>query len=114
MMFSGEAAQLLRIHLTEGRAFQGRPLHEAILDRCRAMGIAGASVFRGLEGFGETAEVHRHRTLSRDQPLSIVIVDEPARISRLIPELESMMDSGVIAISDVKARRVTRDKPGQA
>lgn len=108
-MFSHEAAQLLRIHLTEGRLFQGQPLHEAIVARCRSIGIAGATVFRGLEGFGETAELHRHRALGHDQPLVIVIVDEPARIARLVPELESMMQSGVIAISDVRVRRVTRD-----
>lgn len=113
-MFRGETAQLLRIHLTEERSFEGRPLHEAILDRCRALGIAGATVFRGLEGFGETAEVHGRRTLVRDRPLAIVVVDEPARIAKLIPELESMMDSGVIAISEVRARRVTKLRPDQA
>lgn len=113
-MFRAEAAQLLRIHLTEGRVFEGQPLHEAILARCRALGIAGATVFRGIEGFGENAEVHRHHTFEFDQPLEIVIVDEAARISQLVPQLESMMPSGVIAISDVKARRVTKGKPDQA
>jgi uncharacterized protein len=113
-MFSGEAAQLVHIHLNEGRVFAGQPLHEAILARCRALGIAGATVFRGIEGFGETAEVHRARPLGHDQPLEIVIVDEAIRVSQLVPELEGMMQSGVIAISDVKARRVTKDKSGQA
>jgi uncharacterized protein len=113
-VFNGEAAQLLRIHLAEGRVFQGQPLHEAILARCRAVGIAGATVFRGLEGFGENAELHRRRTLDHDQPLVIVIVDEASRIARLVPELESMMQSGVIAISDVKARRVSGGRPYHA
>ncbi len=111
-MFDGEIAQLLRIHLAEGRVFEGQPLHEAILARCRVLGIAGATVFRALEGFGDNAELHRRG--AHDQPLVIVIVDEAGRIARLIPELESMMHSGVIAISDVKARRVAKDKPGQA
>lgn len=113
-MFSGETAQLLRIHLTEGRIFEGQPLHEAILARCRALGIAGATVFRGIEGFGDNAELHRHHMLEHDQPLEIVVVDEASRIAQLVPELEAMMHSGVIAISDVKARRVTKGKPGQA
>lgn len=103
-----ENAKLLRIHFSEGKAVQGKPLLESIIDKCRGLGIAGASVFRGLEGFGETAEVHRHRVLHPDLPVVIVIVDEAARLARLIPEVESMMDSGLIAISDVKARRVTR------
>lgn len=109
-MLNGETAQLLRIHLTEGQTFEGKPLQEAILAKCREQGIAGATVFRGLEGFGETAEVHRHRALNSDQPLVIVVVDEPARLARLIPEVEAIMHSGLIAISDVTARRVTRSK----
>ena len=109
-MLNDQTAQLLRIHLTEGRTFEGKPLHEAILTKCREQGIAGATVFRGLEGFGETAEVHRHRALHSDQPLVIVVVDEPARLARLIPEVEAIMQSGLIAISDVTARRVTRSK----
>jgi len=112
-MFSGEAAQLLHIHLNEGRVFEGQPLHEAILARCRALGIAGATVFRGLEGFGHTAEIHRHHTLGSDQPLEIMIVDDAARISKLVPGLETMMQSGVIALSEVKARRVTKNRTGQ-
>jgi PII-like signaling protein len=106
-MPKGEAAQLLRIHLTEGRTIEGTPVHEAILTKCRELGVAGATVFRGLEGFGETAEVHRHRLLHSDQPLVIVIVDEPARLARLIPEVEAIMHTGLIAISDVTALRVT-------
>jgi hypothetical protein len=112
-MLNGEPAQLLRIHIHEGRIFEGKPVHEAILAKCRELGIAGATVFRGLEGFGETGEVHRHRALHSDQPLVIVIVDEPSRLSRLIPEIEAIMHSGVIAISDVTARRITRgNTPG--
>ena len=103
-----KSARLLRIHFSEGKVFQGKPLQESIIGKCRELGIAGASVFRGLEGFGETAEMHRRRVLHPDLPLVIVIVDEAAKLARLIPEVERMMDSGLIAISDVKARRVTR------
>jgi hypothetical protein len=103
-----EDAKLLRVHFSEGKTFRGKPLHESIIGKCREFGIAGASVFRGLEGFGETAEVHRHRVLHPDLPVVIVIVDEAGKLARLIPEVESMMDSGLIAISDVRARRVSR------
>lgn len=113
-MLNGDSAQLLRIHVTEGRTFEGTPVHEAIIIKCRELGIAGATVFRGLEGFGETAEVHRDRMFQSDQPLVIVIVDEPARISQLIPEVESILHSGLIAVSGVMARRVRRSQTPEA
>jgi len=102
------AMKLLRIHLTEGKSFQGKPLHEAILGRCRELGIAGATVFRGVEGYGETAEVHRHRGLHGDLPLVIVIVDEAANLSGLVEELGRMLPSGLLAMSDVRVRRVRK------
>ena len=96
-------AKLLRLHFGEADRWQGKPLYEAIVDRCRALGIAGATVFRGLEGFGETAELHHRR---HDHPIVVNIVDTPESIARLIPELEAMLDSGVIAVSDVETIRI--------
>jgi PII-like signaling protein len=96
-------AKLLRLHFGEADRYQGKPLYEAIVDRCRALGIAGATVFRGLEGFGETAELHRRR---HDHPIVVNIVDTPESIARLIPELEAMLDTGVIAVSDVETIRI--------
>jgi PII-like signaling protein len=110
-MLNGEAAKLLRIHLSEGDARDGMLMHEAILGKCHELGIAGATVFRGLEGYGETAEVHRHRLLHHDQPLVIVVVDDAAKLSLLIPEVEAMMQSGMMAMSDVKALRVKKSPP---
>lgn len=104
-------AKLLRIHLSEGDKRSGRPLYEAIVDKCRELGIAGATVFRGLEGFGETADVHRHHLLLHDQPILIVIVDEAEALSRLIPEVEAMMVSGMMALSDVRTIRVNKSSP---
>ncbi len=106
-------AKLLRIHLSEGDRYQGRKTYEAILQKCREAGVAGATVFRGLEGFGETAEIHRGRHLLRpDQPIVIVVVDEASRIMAVIPEIERMMESGMLALSDVTARRVVKQDQG--
>ena len=53
-------AKLLRLHFGESDRYKGKPLYEAIVNRCKELKIAGATVIRGLEGYGETAEIHRH------------------------------------------------------
>jgi hypothetical protein len=53
-------AKLLRLHFGESDQYQGKPLYEAIVNRCKELKIAGATVLRGLEGYGESAEIHRH------------------------------------------------------
>jgi PII-like signaling protein len=104
-------AKLLRLHFAESDRRGGRPLYEAIVDRCKELGIAGATVFRGLEGFGDTAELHRRRLLHRDEPIVVTVVDTPENIARLIPEIEPMLDTGVIAVSDVEAIRIETPPP---
>ena len=81
-------AKLLRLHFSEGDEFGGQPLYEAVVQRCKELRIAGATVFRGLEGFGETAEMHRHHVIRKDQPIVVTIVDSAENLERLIPELE--------------------------
>jgi PII-like signaling protein len=105
-------AKLLRLHFSESDRYNGKPLYEAIVHRCRELKIAGATVFRGLEGYGETAEIHRHRLARRDQPIVVTIVDTPENLERLIPEVEEMMDTGMIATSDVEYMRI--EKPPTA
>lgn len=104
-------ARLLRIHISESDRFQGKPLYEAIVAKCRELKIAGATVFRGLEGYGESAELHRSHLARHDQPILITIVDTGENLSRLIPVVEEMMDTGLIAISDVRAVRVRKKVP---
>src|SRR5260370_18183828 len=102
----GQPANLLRIHCSESDRYKGKPLYEAIVEQCRQHKIAGATVFRGLEGFGETAEIHRPHLLARDQPIVITIVDSAENLEGLIPAIEQMMDTGVIAMSDVDIKRI--------
>jgi PII-like signaling protein len=107
-MPKAEPAKLLRIHIAESDRFEGKPLYEAIVTRCREMKIAGATVFRGLEGFGESAELHRPHLGHRDQPILITIVDTAENIARLLPVIEPMIDTGLIAISDVEVIRIQK------
>lgn len=102
-------AKLLRAHLSEADTYNGRPLHEAIVSKCRDLKIAGATVFRGLEGYGETAEIHRRHLVAHDQPVIVVVVDTPESIARLQPILEDMMSNGMIAVSNVEMIRVGQE-----
>ena len=105
-------AKLLRLHFGESDQYNGKPLYEVIVNRCKELKIAGATVFRGLEGYGETAEIHRHRLIRKDQPIVVTIVDTAENLGRLIPEVEEMMDTGMIATSDVDYMRI--EKPPTA
>lgn len=100
--------KILRLHFSEGRHYNGKPLHEAIVGKCIEMHIAGATVFRGLEGYGETAEIHRRHMMGHDQPIVIVVIDSAERIAELLPAVKGMMDTGMIALSDGEAVRVER------
>jgi len=69
-----------------------------------------ATVFRGLEGYGETAEIHRAHWIGHDQPIVVTIVDTAENLARLLPVVEEMVDKGLIATSDVECIRVQKSK----
>lgn len=103
-------AKLLRVHISESDRAGHKPLYEAIVAKCREMKIAGATVFRGLEGYGETGEMHRAHLMRRDQPILISIVDTAENIDRLIPAIEQMMNTGIMAESEVSVIRVQKKR----
>jgi PII-like signaling protein len=103
-------ARLLRVHISELDRLNEKPLYEAIVTKCREMKIAGATVLRGLEGYGGSTEMHKGHVVRNDRPILISIVDTAENIERLIPEIEQMIDTGMMAASDVQMIRV-RKKP---
>jgi PII-like signaling protein len=111
-MQTAKPAKLLRLHFNESHQYKGKPLYEAIVNKCMDLKIAGATVLRGIEGFGETAEIHRRHVVHSDRPIVVTIVDTGENISRLIPAVEEMMDTGLIAISDVEYIRFQKTAPG--
>lgn len=111
-MQTAKKAKLLRLHFSESAQYGGKPLYEAVVNRCKELKIAGATVFRGLEGYGETAAIHRHHVLRKEQPIIVTIVDSEENLARLIPELEQMMDTGMIAMSDVEYLRIQKTPAG--
>ncbi len=101
-----QPAKLLRLHFTERDRYGGKPLYEAIFDKCQEMGIAGATVYRGLEGYGDTAEIHRPHMIAHDLPILMHIIDSEENVGKLLPIVEEMMDKGLIATSDVTILRI--------
>jgi hypothetical protein len=100
----------MRLHISERHRYKGRPLYEAIVEKCLELKIAGATVLRGLEGYGEKAQIHRSHLLTHDLPVIITIVDSAENIDRLAPMVEEMMETGLIAVSDVQIRRIQKSK----
>jgi PII-like signaling protein len=97
-------AKLLRIHFGEDDKWKGQPLYKAIVAKCRELDMAGATVYRGLEGYGASTLIHRSHlfSVSPDAPIMVSIVDSEEKIRRLIPALDEMVDEGLIAMSDVE------------
>ncbi|MCI0488180.1 MAG: DUF190 domain-containing protein [Blastocatellia bacterium] len=90
--------QLLRIFIGESDKCDGRPLYEAIIFKAREMGIAGATMLRGMMGYGATSRIHTAKILrlSEDLPVVVEIVDSPEKIAALLPEIEEMTEGGLL------------------
>lgn len=99
-----EEAELLRIFIGESDRYQGRPLYEAIVLEARKRGMAGATVLRGIMGFGADSRMHTAKILrlSEDLPIVVEIVDSPERIATFLPDLDAMMEEGLITLERAK------------
>jgi uncharacterized protein len=97
-------AKLLRIHFGEDDKWKGQPLFKAIVERCREPDIAGATVYRGIEGYGVSTLIrHSHLlSISHDAPVMVSVADSEEKIRELIPVLDEMVDEGLIAMPDVE------------
>jgi PII-like signaling protein len=92
--------KLLRIFIGESDRWDGRPLYEAIVARARELGLAGATVWKGYMGFGAHSRVHTASVLrlSEDLPIVIEIVDAAERIEGFLPELDRMVQEGLVTL----------------
>ena len=95
---------LLRIYLGESDQWHGRPLYQAILERLRERGLAGATVLRGVEGFGARQHLHTTRilSLSQDLPILIEAVDVEDKIRAIVPEMDEMLGDGLMTLERVE------------
>lgn len=104
-------AHLLRIFTGESDRWEGRPLHEALVRAAREQGLAGATVLRGIEGFGVRRRVHTVRILhlSEDVPIVVEIIDRPERIAAFLPTVDKMVAEGAATIEKVHAITYRQD-----
>jgi PII-like signaling protein len=107
-------ARMLRIHTGAKDTWEGEPLHLALVKRFHQLDLAGATVYRGLEGYGASGRIHRQATFrSGDEPITVVVVDVAEKIEKVLPYLDQMIGSGLVAISDVDVI-LYRDTGGRA
>jgi PII-like signaling protein len=97
-------AKLQRLFIVESDTWHGKPLYQAIVERVRKEGLAGATVLRGIEGFGADSRLHTSRILrlSEDLPVVIEIVDTPEQIDRVVPILDEMVGEGRLTLVRVQ------------
>ena len=114
MMLSGRA-KMIRIHFGEDDKWHGKPLHEALIEEARRQDLAGATAYRGCEGYGASTRIHRqHLFTSSDMPIMVAIIDTEEKIKAFLPTVERMVSEGLIAMSDVDVIRYTHRKEPHA
>lgn len=103
MKLSGRA-KMLRIHFGEDDKWKGKPLYRAIVEKCRELDIAGATVLRGIEGYGASTLIRRPHLLSfsHDAPVMVSVIDSEDKIQKLLPFLDEVVAEGLIATSEVE------------
>ena len=105
-------AQLLRVFLGEADTWHGEPLYDAIVKKLRMMEIAGATVYRGILGYG--AKGHEHKKsffhISKDLPVMVTVIDTPEKIALAAQAIEEMLDDGLIVISEAEVVRLVRSR----
>jgi len=103
MRFAGEG-KLLKVFIGESDLHGGKPLYQALVERVRAEGLAGATVLRGIEGFGASSHLHTSRILrlSEDLPIVVEIVDTTENIDRILPVVDEMVGDGMVIVERVE------------
>lgn len=103
-------AKLLRVFLGEADQWHGEPLYDAIVKKLRMLEIAGATVYRGILGYGAKGHEHKKSFLhvSRDLPVMISVIDTPEKIATATAAVEGMLEDGLIVLSDAHAVRLVR------
>lgn len=106
-------AKMIRIYLGEADKANDEPLFEAILKRLMMMEVAGATVYRGILGYGAKRHTHKESRfrISNDRPIMISVVEQPGRVDDIIDAVAPMMQDGLIVLSDVEVRRFVHALP---
>ncbi|MGN9841378.1 DUF190 domain-containing protein [Nonomuraea sp. H19] len=116
MKLEGSALRLT-VFVGDTDTWHHRPLYHEIVHRAHVAGLAGASVFRGMEGYGASNRVHTTRilSLSEDLPVAIIIVDAGDKIRAFLPELDELVTEGLVILDEVEViRYVGRRTPAES
>jgi PII-like signaling protein len=107
------AAKLVRIYLGESDKRDGEPLYEAIVKKLRMMDFAGATVYRGVLGYGAAGRTHKSSRFgfSHDSPIMISVVERPEKLNDLVRVVTEMMQNGIIVTSDVELHQIVHEIP---
>ena len=117
MKITGQG-KLLRIFVGESDTLHGQALYEALVHKARALGLAGATVWRGIEGYGARSRIHTAKILrlSEDLPVIIEIVDSEEKIRAALPEFDSMMEAtgggGLVTLEAAEIIKYTHGDAG--
>jgi PII-like signaling protein len=105
--------KLLRVFVGESDRHGGQPLYTAVVEAARHFGLAGATVFKGIEGYGSHAVLHAARVfdLSTDLPVLVEIVDTEEKIRAFLPELEPLIGGGLVTLEAIEVIRFSGGKP---
>ncbi|MBI5493088.1 MAG: DUF190 domain-containing protein [Deltaproteobacteria bacterium] len=108
-------SELLRVFIGESDKRGGRPLYQVIVEEARRRGMAGATVLRGTLGFGVHSRIHTSKVLrlSEDLPMVIEIVDTPERIEAFLPDLDKLVEEGMITIEKVRVLAYRHGEKGK-
>jgi PII-like signaling protein len=101
--FEGERT-LMRIHIGESDKWHGKPLHEAIVELLRKEGFSGATVLRGVGGYGGSSVYHTDKLLrlSQDLPIVLEVIETQEHIEQILPQLDQMVEGGLITLEKVR------------
>jgi PII-like signaling protein len=114
MRLTGPALRVT-IFIGENDRWHHKPLYSEIVHRAHAAGLAGASVFRGVEGFGVSSLIHTTRllSLSEDLPVAIVIVDTEERVGAFLPQLDELVSEGLVVLDNCEVIRYVSRGTGE-
>src|SRR5882672_6648088 len=101
--FEGERT-LMRIHIGESDKWHGKPLHEALVELLRREGFSGATVLRGVAGYGGSSVYHTDKILrlSQDLPIIVEVIETAEKIETILPRMDEMVDGGLVTLERVR------------
>lgn len=106
-------AKMLRIYIGQDDQWEGKPLYESIVLKLRQIDVAGATVYKGVMGYGAQQRMHKSGFLglSRDLPIMITVVDKEDKIRAVLPLLDEMVSEGLLVLSDVEVIKYAHSHP---